>query len=351
MRKPGKNNIRSVAKAAGVSPATASRALNGNPSVSEELVQRVFSAARSLGYPVNGRAKKNIVFIMPGVSNTYYSTTVTGVLDVVQPLGYRVQIMLSKSKPELELACLQEACSPDTAGIIIAPVTNSDPRQAAPGLAGIPMVVTGPRYLAEGLIHVHLDNTEAAYQSTRYLLRLGRKNIAFIVYYWAQHTQTYEKFVQEYRTAHQGCFTAYDRYAGYCRALEEVGLEPDPSLLLFGGMTFESGYDCAQQLLRSNTDFDAVIVPNDRCGAGVLNALLAQGFRVPSQVSLICLDSGLIAKAVSPTLPSMASADYEIGQHCAYQLLHLIDGEPAENVVIAPKLLIENSTQFNDSRG
>ena len=116
-------------------------------------------------------------------------------------------------------------------------------------------------------------------------------------------------------------------------------------------MTFESGYDCAQQLLRSNTDFDAVIVPNDRCGAGVLNALLAQGFRVPSQVSLICLDSGLIAKAVSPTLTSMASADYEIGQHCAYQLLHLIDGEPAENVVIAPKLLIENSTQFNDSRG
>ena len=98
-------------------------------------------------------------------------------------------------------------------------------------------------------------------------------------------------------------------------------------------------------------DFDAVIVPNDRCGAGVLNALLAQGFRVPSQVSLICLDSGLIAKAVSPTLTSMASADYEIGQHCAYQLLHLIDGEPAENVVIAPKLLIENSTQFNDSRG
>mgnify|MGYP002510113431 CR=1 FL=1 len=351
MRRTGKTNIRAVAEAAGVSPATVSRALHGNASVNEELVQRVLSAARSLGYPVDNRAKKNIVFIMPGVSDNYYARTLTGVIDTVVPLGYRMQIMLSNSDPEQELTCLRDACVPETAGIIIAPVTNSDPRLAALGLANIPMVVTGPRYLGEGLVHVHLDNIEAAYQSTRYLLRLGRKKVAFIVYYWARHIRTYEEFVREYNEAHPGCFTAYDRYTGYCRALEEAGLEPDPSLLVFGGMSYESGYDCAQQLLRADTDFDAVIVPNDRCGAGVLRALQAQGFHVPSQVSLICLNSGLIAKMVSPTLTSMASSEYEIGQNCANQLLRLIDGEPAQSVVIAPKLLIENSTQVSDRSG
>ncbi|MFR6186016.1 MAG: LacI family DNA-binding transcriptional regulator [Lawsonibacter sp.] len=86
-------NIRIVAKAAGVSPATASRALNGNTSVNAELTQRVLEAANKLGYPIhNELRKKNIVFIMPGVSNTYYSKTLTGVFDVIQPLGYRVQI-------------------------------------------------------------------------------------------------------------------------------------------------------------------------------------------------------------------------------------------------------------------
>lgn len=348
MRKPGKTNIRLVAEAAGVSPATASRALNGNAFVSEELVQRVLSAAQSLGYPVNGdvKMKKNIVFIMPGISNTYYSQTVTGVLDVVEPLGYRVQIMLSNLTAEKERFCLQKACAPDTAGIIIAPVTSSDPRAAAPALASLPIVVTGPRHLADDLIHVHLDHVEMGYQSTRYLLRLGRKSIAFVIYRWAKNLHNYEDFSQSYQTMSHGCFTCYDSFTGYCRALEEAGIQMNPSLLAFGGMDYQSGVDCAKQFLCSDTHFDAVIAPNDRCGAGILNSLQAQGFHVPSHISLLCLDSDLIAKVVSPSLTGMASANYEIGQHCAYQLLHLINGEPAENVSISPKLLIESSTQF-----
>lgn len=348
MGRSPKLNIRCVAAAAGVSPATASRALNGNASVNEALAQRVLSAARDLGYRPGGsaKAKKNIVFIMPGVSNTYYSKTLTGVLDVAQSAGYRVQLMLSGVDPKQELACLQAACGPDTAGIILVPITNTDPRLAVPELAEIPIVITGPRYLADGLIHVHLDYIEAACQSTRYLLRLGRKNIAFLVYSWAQCIQNYEMFIQEYSAANRGCFTVFDCYTGYCMALEEAGLKPDPSLLAFGGMSYESGCDCTQQLLSSGAYFDAVIAPNDRCGAGVLNSLLAQGFRVPSQVSLVCLDSDLIAKVVSPTLTCMGSVNYEMGRHCAYQMLHLLNGEAAQDVSISSRLLIENSTQF-----
>ena len=80
-------NIRVVAKEAGVSPATASRALNGSSSVNSELARRVLTAANKLGYPIHSETrKKNIVFIMPGVSNTYYSKTLTGVFDLVQPI-------------------------------------------------------------------------------------------------------------------------------------------------------------------------------------------------------------------------------------------------------------------------
>ena len=254
--------------------------------------------------------------------------------------------MLSYSDPEKERLCLQAACNSDTAGIILAPVTNTDPRLAVPELADIPLVITGPRNLADGLVHVHLDNIEAAYQTTRYLLRLGRKNIAFVMYFWAHHIQNYAEFLKEYHSARPGCFTAFDRYYGYCRALEEVGISnPDPNLLSFGGMSYESGFDCAQQLLCSGADFDAVIIPNDRCGAGMLNALQAQGFQVPDQISLVCLDSDLVGQVVSPTLTSLSSADYKLGEHCAHQLVHLIRREPAQNVVVTPKLLIESSTK------
>ena len=346
MTKCGKPNIRQVAAHAGVSPV--SRVLNGNAAVDAALAQRVFASARTLGYPISKavEGKKNIVLILPGISNTYYSHTATGIIDVANRAGYRVNILLSNSDPDQETECLINACSSDTAGIIIAPVTNRDPRAASPTLSHIPIVVTGPRYIADGLIHVHLDNEEAAYLSTRYLLRLGRKRIAFIIYYWADHIRNYEDFIKEYETSNHGCFTAYDRYTGYCRALKEAGLEPDPSLLIFGGFSYDSGYYCVKQLLVSGVAFDAMIVPNDRCGAGVLNFLQEQGFKVPEQVSLVCLDSDLIAKVVSPKLTSISSVDYTIGQHCAQQLIRLINGEPAHDVEIDAKLLIENSTHF-----
>ena len=348
MTKYGKPNIRQVAAHAGVSPATVSRVLNGNAAVDAALAQRGFASARTLGYPISKavEGKKNIVLILPGISNTYYSHTATGIIDVANRAGYRVNILLSNSDPDQETECLINACSSDTAGIIIAPVTNRDPRAASPTLSHIPIVVTGPRYIADGLIHVHLDNEEAAYLSTRYLLRLGRKRIAFIIYYWADHIRNYEDFIKEYETSNHGCFTAYDRYTGYCRALKEAGLEPDPSLLIFGGFSYDSGYYCVKQLLVSGVAFDAMIVPNDRCGAGVLNFLQEQGFKVPEQVSLVCLDSDLIAKVVSPKLTSISSVDYTIGQHCAQQLIRLINGEPAHDVEIDAKLLIENSTHF-----
>lgn len=348
MSKPEKTTLRLVAARAGVSPATASRALNGNSSVDKELARRVFIAARELEYQFNGpsKGKNSITFIVPAIASTYFSYTVTGVIEVAQEAGYQVNLMLSGSDPEQELNCLKNARGPDTAGIILAPVSRRDPREAAPELAGLPIVITGPRHIADGLVHVHLNNEEAAYLSTRYLLRLGRKRIAFVIYYWTDRALNYQGFLEEYNSSDHGCFTAYDRYSGYCRALEEAGLELNPSLLAFGGFSYDSGYSCARKLLSTGSDFDAVIVPNDRCGVGFLNLLQEQGFRVPSQVSLVCLNGDLISKIVSPTLTSIASSDYEIGRRSVEQLIRLIRGEPAQDVQIDAKLSIENSTQY-----
>lgn len=348
MSKPEKSTLRLVAVRAGVSPATASRALNGNPSVDKELSRRVFAAAQELGYQFNGpsRGKSSITFIVPAIASTYFSYTATGVIEVAREAGYHVSLMLSDSDPERELECLRNARGPDTAGIILAPVSTRDPRELAPELAGLPIVITGPRHIGDGLVHVHLNNEEAAYLSTRYLLRLGRKNIAFVIYYWTNRVLNYQDFIEEYNTSDHGCFTAYDRYSGYCRALREAGLEIDPSLLAFGGFSYESGYACARRLLASGADFDAVIVPNDRCGVGFLNLLQEQGFRVPGQVSLVCLNGDLISKIVSPTLTSISSSDYEIGRRSAQQLIRLIRGEPAQDVQIDASLSIESSTQY-----
>ena len=341
-----KVNIRAVAAAAGVSPATVSRVLNGNSSVDGELARKVLSAAGDLGYTLRARSKpaRRIVFIGPGLANNYYAHTVTGVMEVVERAGYQVEILLSHSDPDTELDCLRRAAESGADGLILAPVTDRDPRELVPALASLPIVITGPRHLADGLTHVCLNHEEAAYLATRYLLRLGRRRIVFLVYYWAERDYTFEEFMQEYNRPNRGRFTAYDRYSGYCRALREMGIEPDPSLVTFGGFSYESGFQTGRRFMASNTDFDAIIAPNDRCGAGVLNSLRSQGFRVPEQISLVCLDSDLIAKVVSPTLTSMSSMDYEIGLESAAQLLNLMKGKPARDVQISARLRIEEST-------
>ncbi|MDO4492459.1 MAG: LacI family DNA-binding transcriptional regulator [Clostridia bacterium] len=347
MRKTKSVNIRTLAALAGVSPATASRALNGSTAVDAETRKRILRLAKETGYPLKvPEARKTIAVIVPGIGNTYYSHTVTGILEVAEQAGYSVSLHLSDSDPEKELRCLEAAAAENACGLILAPVTDRDPRTLCAFPEGFPIVVTGPRHIAEGLIHVHLDFEEAAYLSTRYLLRLGRRRIALIVYYWANKLRDYGTFLAEYETSDPGKYTAHDSYAGYCRALREFGLEPDPSLITFGGFSYDSGYAAARELLGKGVDFDAFITPNDRCGAGVLNSLTEQGIGVPAQVSLVCLDCDLIAKVISPKLTSIASPDRKIGRCCAEQLLKALTGAPADDVTISASLTIESSTQF-----
>jgi len=347
MSKSTKVNIRQVAAHCGVSPATVSRVLNRNPSVDAELARRVMVSVEELGYRNNlgSHKQKNIVFIAPHLGNTYYSDVANGVVEAAWDAGYNVITMLSKFDEQRELECLRQACSPDTAGIIFTPVGGQNPLEIIPELRSIPIVITGPRHVADEFIHIHLNNEEAAYVTTRYLLLLGRRNIAFITSYWTKRINTYQAFQEEYHSPIRGRFSTYDRYDGYCRALHEVGLSPDPKLIAFGEYSYESGYHCARQLLSGTRSFDAIIAPNDRSGAGALKLLNEQGFRVPDQISIACLNCSLIAQVVTPSLTTMSAGNYEMGLAAVEQLDNLIQGRPARNVEISTQLLIRTSTQ------
>lgn len=350
MKNPAKVNIRQTAEYAGVSPATVSRVLNGNTSVDTVLARRVMEAVEKLGYQSKGQKHRQnkIVLILPQIVDTYYCETASGILDAARESGYSVITMLSNFDIDQERACLRAACAADTAGIILTPITSKRPQDIVPELERIPMVVTGPRHISDDIVHVHMNNAEAAYITTRYLLRLGRRNIAFIATFWLDHIKTYDDFWAEYNSPARGSFSVYDWFDGYCRALAEVGLSPNPNLIAFGGFSYESGYNCARHLLSSAypDQFDSIIVPNDRSGAGVLKLLGEQGFRVPDQISIACLNGGLTSEIVTPALTTIETENYKVGTASFEQLMHLIKGEPAQDVLLAPHLLIRTSTQM-----
>lgn len=348
MQPVGKINIRSVAAAAGVSPATVSRVLNGNSAVNPALADKVLTAVQQLGYrpsaPQSSRTGQ-IVFIVPALSMTYYSTVADGMIDTAARYNLSVSIMTSHADPQREAECLRDACSSSTTGIIYSPATERNPYELFPMLRSIPLVITGPRHLVSGVPHICQDNFFAGYTATKYLLRLGHRRIAFIVNFWMNHIHSYDEFLREYHSPARDHFSAYDRYAGFCKALEEENMEPDPSLIVFGGFSYESGYESARQLLASSVSFDAVLAPNDRCGAGVLKILRQQGLHVPEQVSIVCLNGGVLSDTMSPTLTVVEMNNYAMGVEAIQQMNRLLQGENASDVKIDAKLIIKNSTQ------
>ena len=342
-----KSNIRAVAAAAGVSPATASRVLNGNPRVDPALTEKVLAAARALGYrqtAQRGGLTRNIVFVVPSLGDTYYASVVDGMVDAAAAHGMGVTVLITHADAERELECLRTACASSTAGIVFTPTSAQDPYEAVPALRSLPLVITGPRLQLDGASNIYLDGVSTAYIATRYLLRLGHRNIVFLANFWRSHIRSYEEFMQEYASERHCYFSAYDRYDGFCQALAEEGLSPDPALTLFGGFSYESGYAAVRQLLGAAINFDAILAPNDRVGAGAMRMLREQGLRVPEQVSILCLNGSILSELVSPTLTSMEAENPYMGAAAVDQILKLQRGGEPESVRIPASLNIRGST-------
>lgn len=344
-----KITMQTVAARAGVSVATVSRVFNGNERVDPSIIQRVRAAAQELGYrpTVNptllAEKAQQIALIVPTIENSYYSSIATGVIDAAQQNGHRVTVLLSGAAHEQEMKCLSELNGTGIIGIIYAGRSGRMLREGLPGLQSIPMVIAARRCVKPGVPHIYADNEKAGYLATKYLLRLKKRRIALFLNFWTSDIKDYQSFLRVPPPLH-GAFTAYDRYDGYCRALYEAGISPDPSLIFFGGYSHEDGFRGAEALLSGNTEFDAVLTPNDQFATGLIHMLDRQHIRVPEQLSVICLNGGLLSNVVTPPLTYIEQDNYGLGVQAAAQLNELLCGRPGHDVKMDVSLVIRDST-------
>ncbi len=345
-----KVTIRDVAREAGVSLSTVSRALNRNPKVDPALAQRVFDAAGKLGYRAGGSPAGGapLALIVPVLENSYFSSIAAGVIDTARANGQNVLVMQTGARREVEEACLRAALDAQVSGVIFSGGDSFDPTERFPALKSLPLVIAARRRVVPGVPHVYSDNVNAGYVATKYLLKMRRRNIALLVNFWTESIHDYDSFLAAYNSPAQGACTAFDRFTGYRRALEEDELDVHPALIVFSGFSHESGYASAQELLSSFQAFDAVLVSNDRCATGVLRLFREQRITVPEQVSLVCFNGGLISSVVSPSLTMVEQHNYDVGVQSAVQLNELICGREAHDVKVDVDLVIKGSTSLAD---
>ncbi len=334
--------LNDVAALAGVSYQTVSRVINGKGEVTEETRQRVLQAIRELGYRPNILARSlaaGRTHTLGVVTTEFYrfgpSRIATGIQQRCQERGYLLLVEWLGA-PDNPARHLNELAGRQVDAIVwLGPELQDDLSWATPDCLGcLPPLVFCDFHPRPGLHVVSTDNQQAAAEVTRHLLNQGRRCIGII-------TGPLERAIPR------------DRLAGWQNALQEAGIEPEPSLVAVGDWSPASGAQAFRELLARNPYLDAVLASNDRMALGVLHAAHEVGLRVPHDLAVAGIDNIPEAAFFIPPLTTVQQPLREMGCAAADLAINLAEArwhkhaEPAETAIILPSELIVRASSVS----
>jgi len=320
-----------VALAAGVSPSTVSRILNGTAAVDDAKRQAVDDAIKRLGFVPNpvarglaGGRTLSVGVVTQSIDSPFYGVALRGIEEQLDHAGYSALFVSGHWNATEEARCVDTLRSRRVDGIIVLTGRLSDAalRSVAKDL---PVVVTGRSLRAPNLCSVDFDNFEGARLATDHLLALGHRDIAFI-------------------SGDPRHPDAVERQRGYRAALEAAGLPYRPALVVSGMFQEEGGLAAANQLLDSRQPFTAILAANDQMAIGACLGLHRRSVQVPRDVSVVGFDDLPIARYVLPPLTTVQHPAYELGKIAGMAMLQLLRGEKPDVQVPPPRVVVREST-------
>ncbi|MCP2266593.1 LacI family DNA-binding transcriptional regulator [Promicromonospora thailandica] len=327
-----------VAERAGVSIATASRALSGSAGVSEVLAERVRAVAADLGYVANVHARSLASGASPGVGlvvheigDPYFAEIASGVLEVAGAHDRMVQICHTGRDPYAEVAQLRALVNARVGIIVVAGSGHLDRDVQARmkvevhafEAAGGRVAVIG-RHPQLGVDAVVPANVEGGRAIAEHLLGLGHRRIAVAA-------------------GSRRLATMADRLTGVSRALEAHGLRLADLPVVEAEFTLEGGKEAARRILDEHPDVTAVLALNDDMAVGVLSVLRERGISVPDDVSVTGFDDVTVAGHLSPALTTVHLPMKEMGRQ-ALELALLPRATRPRRRPAAQRLMVRAST-------
>jgi LacI family transcriptional regulator len=330
---PTSVTIRDVAEAAGVSVATASRALSGRRRVSPSSARAVQRASEQLGYRANTvarslrmRSTQTVGMVVPGISNPFFPATVETLEPLLSAQGRELFLCDSQDSVSVESARLNALLDRKVDGLIIVPCHRSDSAEAVAAAAERIPVLQLDRYV-EGFAgdYVGADHHAGVVAIVDQLWRLGCERLAFV-------------------SAEERTSSAQLRLEAFKRATAERRLEDTGTYL--GEFSLEWGRAAATRILRRRPLPDAIVCGADVLAFGVIAALTADGVRIPEDVSVTGFDDISFAEICRPSLTTVRQPVAEIAAEGARLLQHRLAGEGGspQHRVLQPKVVVRDST-------
>jgi LacI family transcriptional regulator len=323
-----------IAHVAGVSMATASRALSDHPKVAGSTRARVQAAAADLGYVPNAMARGlrtqrsyTLGLVSDQIATTPYAgRVILGAQEAAAAQGWLLLLLSSGGDPELERREIQTLLQRQVDGLLYAAMYHQLVTPP-PTLAQVPSVLLDARSNDASLPSVVPDEVGGARAAVAELVRAGHRRIGFV-------------------TNIDDIPATRGRMEGYRQALRDAGIGYDGSLVAAGTSSAPGGYPVALSLLDRPDRPTALFCFNDRMAMGAYQAAATLGLRVPEDVSVIGFDNQeTLAEGLRPGLTTIALPHYEMGVWAVEAVLAQIHDPqtPAEHGVLACPLVRRES--------
>jgi DNA-binding LacI/PurR family transcriptional regulator len=329
-------SIKDIAKAAGVSHSTVSRALSDSPLVSTQTKERIQLLAQEMGYSPDAQARslvmgktQTIGVVVTTLTDPFIAEVVQSIQNTAHRHGYTVILASSNAEPEREIAAVEMLQSKRVGGLI---VTSS--RVGALYLEhleriGVPIVLINNHNEHSGryTYTVSVDNRQGGYAATMHLIQLQHRRIAYIA-----------------RPADLS--SNLERLDGYRQALAEAGIPFDPALVVPGSGQVEGGERALHALTALEEPPTAVFCYNDLTAIGLLRAAREIGLAVPGDLAVVGFDDIPFARYVHPALTTVAQPTAEMGRQAMQMTLALMQAQDEQfsNIVLAGQLIIRKSS-------
>jgi LacI family repressor for deo operon, udp, cdd, tsx, nupC, and nupG len=331
-------SIKDIARQAGVSHSTVSRALSDSPLVNTRTKARIRRLAGEMGYSPDAQARslvkgRTLTFgvVVTTISDPFIAEVVQSIESTAHDHGYSVILASSNSEPKREIAAVAMLRSKRVDGVI---VTSS--RVGAVYLEhleriGAPVVLINNNREDSGpyTFSITVDNRHGGRLATQHLLEGGHKRIAYI-------------------TGRDDHSSDAGRREGYCEALEAAGIGFDQALIQPGNGRSDGGQRALPALLELEDRPTAVFCYNDMTAIGLILAARQSGLRMPADLAVVGFDDIPIASFACPPLTTIAQPKHEMGKRAVEMALELLDpaegGEPMTNIVFKGRLVVRESS-------
>ncbi|MFM9444282.1 LacI family DNA-binding transcriptional regulator [Streptomyces acidiscabies] len=343
-RKSGeRSTIRDVAARAGVSAATVSRVLGGVYPVSAETRGRVMRAVRDLDYVADARAKAvagvgtpTLAFVLEDITGPSFALMAYGVEREAARHGHLCLVCGTEGDVRQETEFVEMMRAQRAAAVILVGGTADTPeyRERTTRMAdllasaGSRLVLCGRPPLNPGapVTVIEYDNESGAHALVAHVLAQGHTRVLFL----------------GGRPDHT---TAQGRERGYTSAHRARGVEVDPTLVLHGDFTRDSGHRLMRRALADGLGFTAVVAATDMVAAGALTALHEAGLKVPDDVSLAGYDDIPYARDLYPALTTVHVPYEELGRVAVRTALGRTPGASDEHLLLGTHVVVRDSVK------